>query len=109
MTTYNTPKGALIEITALEFGGFSAAVNGKAHTFSKAAFVATDSVAGPHVALAGMIKASIPAGRVADIAAWFAAATIAQHAAVQAAKSTAAKEYYVESRMSDMESRFSVN
>lgn len=106
---FATPRGAKVEITPERYDGFSAEVNGKPHTFSGAKFVCSDADVGPHVRLAGNVKAQVPADRVAEIEAWFAAAKVAQAEALKEANAQAAKDYSTENRMRDMESRWSVN
>lgn len=90
--SFETPRGALIEIKAGKIGGFDASINGKRHTSNVADFIANDPVAGPCVKLAGNGKAQIPAESVEAVAEFFAAAKVAQAAALKAAG-----EAYVES------------
>ena len=104
--TFSTPRGAEITIDSVHF---SASVNGKEHTMASAKFVENDAEAGPHILLAGKVKAQIPADRVDEVAAWYTAANKANAEWVAEEGKKAAREFYVENRMRDMGSRYSAN
>lgn len=76
--TFTTPKGAEVKLTAHYLSGFDAEVNGKPHTMTVARFVANDKVAGPHVALAGHVKAQVQPNDVDAVAEFFRTAEVRQ-------------------------------
>lgn len=105
---FSTPNGTQVEIRANDCGGFSVHARGATFVFGK--IVTSNPAIGPHIAIGeNGPKIQISADDLSALRGWMVARKAEQDAAKAKANDDAAKAYYVENRMADMNNRYSVN